>query len=316
MKKVILTILLILLLVGCEGNMREQGDKINIVCTIFPHYDWVRQIIGEDNMDKYNLTLLIDNRIDLHSYSPSVHDITKIKNSDVFIYIGGDSDSWVSSVLNDTDVIAINLFELLGDMVIWDDHNHDEEDCDEDHENEEPHADEHVWLSLKNAKFLCTEIANMLIEADPENAKAYIDNLNAYTTQLSALDNEFKAVTDTARVTSLVFADRFPFRYLTEDYGLKYYAAFSGCSAETEASFVTIISLANRVNQLGVDVVMVTESADQSIAQTVINSTDTKNQRILVLDAMQSVTSADVESGVTYLSVMRNNLEVLKDALN
>ena len=155
----------------------------------------------------------------------------------------------------------------------------------------------------------------MLAELDTDNAQAYQANAEAYIAKLSALDAEYRAVTDAASVDTLVFADRFPFRYMMLDYGLTYYAAFQGCSAETEAGFVTIISLANRLNQLGLNVVMVTESSDQAIARTVIESTNKKNQKILVLDSMKSVTAADARDGVTYFSIMESNLEVLREAL-
>ena len=304
---------------GCSVNERGQDGKINVVCTIFPQYDWVREIIGEENMDNFNLSLLIDSRVDLHSYNPSVQDIANIKKSDVFIYIGGDSDNWVEAVLRDAnpDIITLNLVDLLGDIIIIDEHEHDEENCEEDHDHSEHehHADEHVWLSLRNAKIICNAIADMLTEIDPDNAQAYKENLEVYTAKLSALDADFMSVVNNANINTLVFADRFPFRYLMSDYGLNHYAAFSGCSAETEASFVTIISLANRLNQLNLGVVCVTESSDRSIARTVINNTNAKNQNILVFDSMQSVTSADIRNGVTYLSIMENNLNILKEAL-
>jgi zinc transport system substrate-binding protein len=312
----ILLIFLVALFSGCTKNESEQSDKISIVCTIFPQYDWVRQIIGEENMSKFDLILLINSRIDLHSYNPSVQDIAKVSTSDVFIHIGGDSDNWVDAVLRQSvnaDLIVVNLMEILGDLVIHDGHDHDEEDCEEDHE--EAHEDEHIWLSLKNAMVLSTALAGVLSEIDPENAPSYNNNLASYIKKLSDLDAEYESVVKAADITTLVFADRFPFRYLTDDYGLHCYAAFSGCSAETEASFVTIISLANSLNQYNLNAVMVTESSDQSIARTVINNTESKNQKILRLDSMQSVTFNDVRNGVTYLSIMESNLNVLKEAL-
>jgi zinc transport system substrate-binding protein len=156
----------------------------------------------------------------------------------------------------------------------------------------------------------------MLSEIDPENAEAYQANADAYIAQLSALDAEYQTAVDAANVRTLVFADRFPFRYLMNDYGITHYAAFQGCSAESEASFVTIISLANRINQLGLSVVVVTETSDRSIARTVIDSTNARNQRILVLDGMKAVTADDRKNGTTYLSIMESNLEVVREALS
>jgi len=326
MKRFILIILVCsisaALLSGCSATEREQSDRISIVCTIFPQYDWVRQIIGEENTDRFDLTFLLNNRVDSHSYNPSIQDIAKIKTGDVFIYAGGHSDSWANDVLKDAnpDIIVINILEILGDLVILDEHGCGA-DCDEDHEHDHSgghdglYADEHFWVSLRRAKVICSAIAGVLSEIDPDNAQTYKNNLEAYTAKLSALDAEYQAAADAADVNTLVFADRFPFRYLTEDYGLSHYAAFQGCSAETEVSFVTIVSLANRMNQLGLNSIIVTETSDQSIARTVINNTDAKNQQILVLDSIKSVTSADDRNGMTYLSIMENNLAVLKEAL-
>jgi zinc transport system substrate-binding protein len=288
--------------------------------TVFPAYDWVLEIIGEENTQRFNITLLIGSRIDMHSYNPSVSDMAAIKQSDVFAYIGGHSDQWVEAVLRDAnpDMVTLNLMGQLdmGHLL----EGFCDEECDEEHDHNINHggflADEHIWLSLRFAKTLCFAIANMLSEVDMAYAEAYQANARDYIAKLSALDAEYQSVADAANLRTLVFADRFPFRYLMNDYGITHYAAFQGCSAESEASFVTIISLANRINQLNLDVVMVTETSDQSIAQTVINNTNAKNQRILVLDGMKSVTEADIKNGVTYLSIMENNLLVFKEALN
>jgi zinc transport system substrate-binding protein len=328
MKRIILIMLTVLaaavLFSGCADAERVQSGRISIVATIFPQYDWVRQIIGEENTDRFELTFLLNNRIDLHSYNPTVQDITKIKTSNVFIYVGGHSDAWTKDVLAEaaSDIVVINLLETLGDSVILDEHGCGA-DCEEDHDHvyvgadghDGLYADEHFWVSLRRVKIICAALADVLAEIDPDNAQSYKNNLEAYTAKLAALDAEYQAVADAAAVNTLVFADRFPFRYMMNDYGLDHYAAFQGCSAESEVSFVTIISLANRINRLGLNTVMVTETSDQSIAQTVIANTETKNQRILVLDSLKSVTSADDRNGVTYLSVMQNNLEVLREAL-
>ncbi|MCL2517792.1 MAG: metal ABC transporter substrate-binding protein [Oscillospiraceae bacterium] len=294
---IILTLFAVILLAGCTQS--GTNDKINIVCTIFPQYDWVRQIIGEQG-DNFDLTLLLNSRIDLHNYQPSVDDIVKISACDLFIYVGGESDEWVDGVLEhatNPDMIVINLLEILGDDALI------EEDGDEE--------DEHAWLSLRHAQMFCTAIADALSSLGFETA----DNLIAYIDKLKSLDAEYNTAITVASVKTLLFGDRFPFRYLAEDYGLNYYAAFAGCSAETEASFETIIFLANKADEFNLKTVMVTESSDQAIAKTIINNTAAKNQQILVLDAMQSVTSNDVKNGTTYLSIMENNLNVLKKAL-
>ena len=327
-----IVILLIIILIavtfsGCSGGTRNQDGRISIISTIFPHYDWVRQIIGEENINNFDLTLLLDNQIDLHNYNPSAADIAKIANCDVFIYVGGHSDDWVDSILKqavNADMLVINLIDLLGDMIIYDDEHddhdddHDDDDDDHDDDDDDDHddeIDEHIWLSLSRAKLICEAIAEMLSETDPDNAAAYKANADAYIAKLSALHAEYQAAVDASNVRMLVFADRFPFRYLVDDYGLDYHAAFSGCSSETEASIATIVSMAESVDRFNLSTVIVTESSDQSIARTVIDSTAAKNQNILVLNALQSVTADDVRNGAAYLDLMQNNLDVLKEAL-
>jgi zinc transport system substrate-binding protein len=302
---------------GCSGIERGHGDRISIVTTIFPSYDWVRQIIGDENTGNFDLTFLINSGVDLHSFDPSVSDIAQIKKSDIFIYVGGHSDSWVNDALKDAnpDIVTLNLVEILGDLLELGEFGCDP-DCDDEHDHGELHADEHVWLSLRHARLICNAIADMLTEIDPDNAQAYQENFEAYAARLSALDIEYQSAVDSANVKALVLADRFPFRHMINDYGLTHYAAFAGCSAASEASFNTIISLAAMVNRLGLNAVIVTESSDQSIARTLIDNTESKNQRILVLDSLQSVTLADVRNGVTYFSIMEDNLAVLKEALN
>ena len=336
---ILLVSLLILttVLSGCTQNTKDKEMRLSVVCTVFPQYDWVRQILG-DKADGVELTLLLANRIDLHSFQPSVDDIVKISGCDLFIYVGGESDGWVGGALGEAqnkNMIMINLLDALGDAAKleesiegmeedsqnhdhYDDHDHDEghraDDGEEGHAHEAEY-DEHVWLSLKNAKTFCALIADALSSLDANNAGAYQNNLASYTEKLSALDAEYQTVVDAARVKTVLFADRFPFRYLVDEYGISYYAAFAGCSAETEASFATIVFLAQKMDELQLPCVMVTESSDQSIARTIIQNTKARDYKINVLDAMQSVSSNDVRNGTTYLFIMEGNLEVLKDAL-
>ena len=210
-----------------------------------------------------------------------------------------------------------------------DDHDHDHEDADHDHEDadhedadhdhdhdeHEKEYDEHVWLSLKNTMFLCDTIAEALKKVDPSHADLYQANVDAYKKELSALDAEYAAVVGSARVKTLLFGDRFPFRYLTDDYGLKYYAAFVGCSAETEASFETVIFLAEKTDELGLPVILTIEGTEHKLAETIKNNTKTKDQKLLSLNSMQSTNSKDIEAGASYISIMKENLEVLKEAL-
>ena len=172
-----------------------------------------------------------------------------------------------------------------------------------------------MWLSLRNAQLFSIAITDKLAQLDPENEQLYRDNLNAYLARLSILDSEYLNAVNDANVTTLVFADRFPFLYMMNDYGLRFYSAFLGCAAEAEASFATIISLADIINKNDINFVMVTETSDQSIARTVIDNTSSSNQEILVLNSMKTVTQNDIQNGVTFLSVMESNLSVLNRAL-
>ena len=307
-----------------EAKTTEETDKkLNIVTTIFPEYDWTRAILG-DRADDVNLTMLLDNGTDLHSFQPAVKDIMKVSSCDLLIYVGGESDQWIEDALESAqnkDMKTINLMEVLGDSIKEEetvegmqesdhDHDHDHED------EEEKEYDEHVWTSMRNAEVICDAIAATLEEMDPENKEIYQSNAETYKEKLSALDEAYQETVNNAKQKTLVFADRFPFRYLVDDYDLSYYAAFSGCSAESEASFKTVTFLAGKVDELGVQSVLTMEKSDDRIAQTVIENTKAKDQKILQLNSMQSITSEEIADGATYLSVMEDNLGVLKEALN
>ena len=508
MMKKIFTIFLALtmvvgLLAGCgKKNDAETGeadsDKLKVVTTIFPEYDWVKDILG-DKAGSTDLTMLLSNGVDLHSYQPTADDIVKISDCDLFVHVGGESDGWVESVLKNAankNVKVINLLEVLGDSVKTEEsvegmqeaehaHDHSKEvSTFEDHEvqdrslsdwagswqsaypfaldgtlddafaamaeegemtadeyktyyqngyktditnidiagdhiaftyedgkkigsdykyisyfiqnwstgtkaamyrfeavdrtsgapiyiefndhmiesaapehfhirmsnesfdaivdpekswptffpadmtgedlcehmeghghDHEEEADEHVWLSLKNAKTLVDAISNALQELDPDNKDAYAANAAAYIEKLSALDGAYQSAVDGAARKTVLFGDRFPFRYLVDDYGLSYYAAFTGCSAESEASFETVSFLAKKVDELKLPCVLTIEGKNYKIAETIVENTAEKNQKILTMDSMQSTTSEDVANGTTYRSVMEQNLSMLKEAL-
>lgn len=299
---------------------KDNNDKqVKVVTTIFPEYDWVKEIAG-DEVSKMDLTILLDNGVDLHSYQPTADDIMKISDCDLFIYVGGESDAWVEDALKEAvnkDMKVINLLDVLGSSVKEEEvvEGMEAEEEEEDGAEEEPEYDEHVWLSLRNAKVLCGAIADDLAEIDTENADTYQENEKAYADKLDELDKKYQETVDSASQKTLLFGDRFPFRYMVDDYGLSYYAAFVGCSAETEASFETITFLAGKTDELGLKNIMTIEKSDQKIAKTIIENTKEKNQGILTLDSMQSTTSDDVKKGATYFSIMENNLNVLQEAL-
>ena len=336
MKKMIALLLALLMAVGMLAGCSKQNDddtddatdKLSIVTTIFPEYDWVKAVLG-DKAEHADITMLLDNGVDLHSYQPTADDIVKISDCDLFLYVGGESEGWVEKALKNStnkDRKVINLLDVLGDSVKHEEvvegmqeEEHEHEDADEhgdgeEHEHEEE-SDEHVWLSLKNAEVLVGAISNALQELDAENKEIYAANADAYMKKLSALDAEYQTAVDNASCKTVLFGDRFPFRYLVDDYGLNYYAAFVGCSAETEASFETVSFLAKKADELNLPCVLTIEGKHHKIAETIVKNTAQKSQKILTMDSMQSTTSKDVASGTTYLSVMEKNLAVLKEAL-
>ena len=305
--------------IGCGSESSSSTSKVKVVCTIFPEYEWTLEIMG-DLADDAEVTYLLDNGVDLHSYQPTAEDIMKIGSCDLFIYVGGESDEWVEDALKEATnkkMKVINLLDVIGDSAKEEElkegmQGEEEEEQEEEGEEEGPEYDEHVWLSLKNAKVLCTEISDKLSQIDKDNAKTYKQNLESYTAKLDELDGKFKTLADNASEKTLIFGDRFPFRYFADDYDLDYYAAFVGCSAETEASFETIAFLAGKVDELNCDTVYTIENSDGRIAQSVIDSTKNKDQKIAVLESIQSVSKEEMDSGATYLSLMEKNYETLK----
>lgn len=386
-----------LLLTGCSSDTGYDDDRISIVCTTFPQYDWLSQIIG-DNSDKFRLTLLINGGVDLHSYQPSAKDMTKISSADVFVYVGGESDAWVLDAVRETknkDMIKVNMMELISDRTkeeeviegmqesrfqfrhththshstddhtdehsddhTTDDHaddhsddhttddrsddhadehsddhtaddhadeytagDHSEDNYADDHSLEAGHShtdedieyDEHIWLSLKNAAVLTQYLADIVKDLDKDNSQLYQDNADAYINKLAGLDSDYENVCENSRLKTVIFGDRFPFRYLVDDYGIDYYAAFAGCSAETEASFKTVTFLSSKIDEIGTGSILVIDGSDKRIANTIKGNTSQKNQQILTMDSMQSAGIDDAD--YTYLNVMSNNLVVLKQAL-
>ena len=368
-----------LLLSGCTQNPQEvskvtqgtQNGKYSIVASTFYEYDWIMQVLGE-NKDKFNVTLLTDTGVDLHSYAPTATDIITITSADLFIYNGGHSHSWVADVIaepTNKNFKAINIVESLGDAVKsevsidgmesghddccgGDSHEHDDS-CDDDscshhehshdddsHEHDEHshhedshehddscshdehdhqghnHSDEHVWLSLNNAMVVCDILAEAIGTIDQDNASVYKDNADAYTQTLKALDEDYKEVISSSPKDTLIFADRFPFLYLMDDYDINYFAAFQGCSAETEASFETVAFLANKADELDIDELIIIDSGLVKLANTINDNTDDKDCEILTLHSMQSVSGEDIDNGATYYKFMEDNLKVIEKALD
>ena len=335
-----------------KQNSIEKGNsnKISIVCTTFPQYDWVKNILGEE-AERFNVTLLLDNGVDMHSYQPAVKDIATAGSSDLFIYVGGESDTWVEDALKEAknkDLKAINLMETLGNSVKEEEvvegmqeereslgHSHEkpskekqEQTQKESHENsqeingqkeaadEEPEYDEHIWLSIRNAEIMVKNIEKAIEQLDSDNAKVYQTNVENYIKKLDTLDKQYANTIQNAKYKAILFGDRFPFRYMADDYDLKYYAAFAGCSAETMAGFETVTFLAKKADELRLPVILTIENSDGRIAEAVKSNTTKKNQKILAMNSLQSVTKEQIADGITYLQVMQENLSVLSEALN
>lgn len=335
-----------------EQNSIEKGNsnKISIVCTTFPQYDWVKNILGEE-AERFNVTLLLDNGVDMHSYQPAVKDIATAGSSNLFIYVGGESDTWVEDALKEAknkDLKAINLMETLSNSVKEEEvvegmqeereslgHSHEksskekqEQTQKESHENsqeingqkeaadEEPEYDEHIWLSIRNAEIMVKNIEKAIEQLDSDNAKVYQTNAENYIKKLDTLDKQYANTIQNAKYKAILFGDRFPFRYMADDYDLKYYAAFAGCSAETMAGFETVTFLAKKADELRLPVILTIENSDGRIAEAVKSNTTKKNQKILAMNSLQSVTKEQIADGITYLQVMQENLSVLSEALN
>ena len=303
---------------GCGGNAATaETDGLKVVSTIFPGYDWLQNLMAGTGSTP---TLMMKNGVDMHSFQPTAADIVSLSDADLFLYVGGTSDQWVEDALinaQNEGIVAVDMMDVLEDRLLTEtlvegmqeDHDHDEEE-------HEGGYDEHVWLSLTNAQLVCAALCDALCEIDTEHAETYRSNLEAYTASLEQLDEAFTETIEEAPLDTLLFGDRFPFTYLLADYDVSYYAAFPGCSAETEASFATISFLTGKLDELSLPAVLTIDGSDQSIARTIVDSSRDKDAAILTLDSMQSVTDADIEAGASYLSIMESNRAVLEQALS
>lgn len=313
-KKWMILLLLPLLLAGCSSRT-QQDAKYTVVTTIFPAYDWAREILGDD--PEVELKLLSEKGVDLHSYQVTAADMVKIAGCDLFIYVGGESDEWVQEALE--SVPNPNRAQLCL-MDALEGHLHQEETIEgmqvrvpEEENEEEPEYDEHVWLSLGNSRILCRSILDSLCTMNPGGADRYRANAEAYTSKLDALDASFRQELAEAPGRTILFCDRFPFRYLVEDYGLTYYAAFSGCSGDSAATFETILFLAEKAEVL--PAVLQLEDSGGQMAQAVIGCTGRNDMQVFTLDSLQAVSLKEARSGRNYLNAMQENLRLIALAL-
>ena len=310
---------------GCDSlfSKKEDDGKISIVCTIFPEYDWLRNIIG-DGHSNIELTLLIDDGADVHGFQPSTDDIVKISTCDMFVYVGGESSTWVDDAIanvTNKDMVIVDVVDAIGQdaleeeivegMQVEEHGDHDEEGHDGETE-----FDEHVWLSLSNAQIICATLVDELCALDPDNAPDYRLNESLYVEELQQMDAAFREVCGNSARNTIVVGDRFPFRYLVNDYGIEYYAAFVGCSSDTQASFETIAFLASKVDELNLPWIIELEGSTLGLAQTIIDSSASGGQEIIYLNSMEFISDEDIQNGVTYVDIMQSNLDALQIALN
>ena len=306
-----------------------ETKKISVVTTIFPAYDWVKQVVGDNK--NVEITFLIDKGVDLHSYQASAEDIAKITDSDLFVYVGGESDEWAEDIIKENPNLKyISMVDSIGEAALaeelvegmqeeeheGEEHAHEgEEHANEEHAHEhegEEAIDEHVWLSIKNAKTVVAAIEHQLSEIDADNKASYEKNANDYIAKLDELDKEYKDTLSSIENKTILVGDRFPFRYLVNEYGINYYAAFLGCDAGSEASFETVKFLANKMDELNMSKIFIIDGSKGDLAKTIVDNTKDKNATVLMLDSMQSTKSSD---NANYIDIMRKNLEVLKEAL-
>lgn len=313
LKKFAFVLVLILCLVPCvtilHGCTEINDNKIHIVTTIFPQYDFVRNIVG-DRADKFDIKYIVDNGSDVHSYSSvlSVEDIVKMSTSDLFIYVGGESESWVNTAISsptNKNMKVLKLMDTVHDDLISVDHDHE-------HDNEAEEFDEHIWLSLRLAKKMVTEIAESICRLDLDNSEYYRNNALTYCTKLDALDSQFSNIIKNKN--AVVFADRNPFTYLLNDYDIPFYSAFEGCSTDTNASFETLINLAKIIDENDIKYVINIDGSRDDVPNQIISITKNKNQKILTMNSMQAVTSK-VSATLSYIDAMQQNLNVLKTAM-
>jgi len=318
MKKVIslllAAVMLCTVLCGCAPAREQEGIKI--VCTIFPLYDWMRELTaGSEDVE---LILIADNGADMHSYQPTTGDIVDISTCDMLVYTGGESEEWVEETTERSGsghMKKAAMLEMLGEEALCAaPHDHHDEDSHAHHHDHDA-KDEHVWLSPRRAMELCAELSGMLCEMDAGNADIYRANAERYIGMLTELDEAYTKAADSASAPSLLFADRFPFRYLAADYGLACRAAFDGCEAETEAGFETVAELVSVMDTQHLDCVLIIDGSEPDLARTIIDASSREGAEILTLDSLQSVTAADIASGVTYIETMESNLEILRAAL-
>lgn len=315
-------------LTACSNQDKADAHKLKIVTTNFAEYDFARQITG----DKADVKMLLKPGAESHSYEPSPQDIKTIQDSDLFVYVGGDSDEWVGDILESIDKKP-NTFKLMDAVDLMEEevkegmvHEHEHEEHADKHEEhadkheheheehaDEPEMDEHVWTSPVNAIKIVEKMSAEIIKLDPNNADTYKKNTEEYIKKLQKLDGEFREVVKNGKRKEIVVGDRFPFLYFVKEYGIEYYAAFPGCSKDTDTNPATIAFLTEKVKEDNIPVVFHIELSNEQMSKAIAEATGAKSE---LLNAVHNISDEDFKKGVTYIDLMEHNVEVLKEALN
>ena len=322
----LLALLLAVSLAGCAARREQDSGKLQVVCSLFPYYDFARQIGGDD----VEVTLLVPAGKETHSFEPTPLDVVTLSQADVFLYNGGESEQWVEQILSAAGEnirvtealmprVTLLVEEMTEGMEGGDDHSghdhdgHDHDDDAHDHQDEEMAYDEHVWTSPVLAKTLCEAICDALCRADPAHRENYRARLADYLEELTALDEAFRDTVAAGHRRLLVFGDRFPLLYFCREYGLDYRAAFHGCASDTEPSLATLKYLIDQVAREQIPVVYTIELSSQKVAQAIAETT---GARVLTFQSCQTVSRQDLDNGATYLSLMWQNVAALKEGLS
>ena len=313
MKKILIICLCtIMLLCGCtlqNNTSRNNGGKINIVTTVFPLYDFARNVAG----DKANIDMLVTFGAEVHSYEPTPRDIIKIIDSDLFINLGSSVDEWTDKVTEAADGKSLNTLSAMDSVDIKDEEAVEGMEEERGHSEHAPEPDEHIWTSPKNAELIVKSICSALEKADPSNAGYYKKNAENYIYELNRLDGDIRSAVEGAKRKTVVFADRFPMRYFADEYGLEYFAAFPGCSSESEPSAATISFLIEKVKSEHIPVVFFTETSDGKVADTICEASGAEK---LLFHSCHNITKQQFDGKATYISLMKQNLKALQTALN
>ncbi len=290
-----------------SGYSNSDSGKLKIISTVFPPYDLARQIAG----DNAEISILLPPGSEIHNYEPSAKDMIAIRNCDIFLYIGGENEQWAEKLINSNDtenVTAVKLIDYVPTLF------EDEDEHDHDHDHEHEHeTDEHIWTSPKNAQLMLSAVYDAICKVDPSDKQTYTKNKDAYAKQLSDLDDAYRSAVDNAKNKTIVLADKFPFRYLAHEYGLEFSAAFAACSDESEPGVSTMIKLTKTIKENNIPAVYYLEFSSTKIADTLCDETGATK---LMLHSCHNVSKQDIENNVSYVDLMKQNLENLKLTLN